>query len=118
VKLLAIEAGQTSKALLIVTGRRLRTEGVPRAIHAAHLLKLSQLRLLENVKNNKLAKVPKILFMIFLQKNNHTGTTTSKLSPENILEKDSTLDVSDRLANEIKDKGITCHIVRDRINSI
>jgi hypothetical protein len=32
VKPLAIEAGQTSKALLIVTGRRLRTEGGPRAL--------------------------------------------------------------------------------------
>ena len=51
--------------------------------------------------------------MILLEQNYHTGTTTSKVSPETIPEKDRPLEVSDRLANEIKDKGIACHIVRE-----
>ena len=71
------------------------------------------MRLLENVKNNKLPKVPENIVHDPSGQNYHTGTTTSKVSPEIILEKDRTLDVSDRLANEIKDKGITCHIVRE-----
>lgn len=118
VKPLAIGAGQTSKALLIVTGRRLRTEGGPRAMYAAHLIKLQSVAFVRKPKELQTTKSSENIVHDPSAQNYHTGTTLSKVSPEVILEKDSTLDVSDRLANEIKDKGITCHIVRDRINSI
>jgi hypothetical protein len=113
VKPLAIEAGQTSKALLIVTGRILRTEGGPRATYAAHLIKLQSIAFVRKPKEQQTTKSSENIVHDPSAQNCHTGTTLSKVSPKIILEKDSTLDVSDRLANEIKGKGITCHIVRE-----
>ena len=113
VKPLAIEAGQKSKALLIVTGRRLRTEGGPRAMYTAHFIKLHSIAFVRKRKEQQTTKSTENIVHDPSGQNYHTGTTTSKVSPEIILEKDRTLDVSDRLANEIKDKGITCHIVRE-----
>ncbi|CAN5246586.1 hypothetical protein BH18THE2_BH18THE2_32630 [soil metagenome] len=113
VKPLAIEAGQTSKALLIVTGRRLRTEGGPRSTYAAHLIKLQLIAFVRKRKEQQTSKSSENIVHDPSAQNYPTGTTTSKVSPEIILDKDSTLDLSDRLANEIKDKGITCHIVSE-----
>ena len=114
VKPLAIEAGQTSKALLTVTGRRLRTEGGPRAMHAAHIIKLQSIAIVRKDKEQQTTKSSENIVHDPSAQNNHTGTTISKAFPEIIFERDSTLDVDERLANEIKDKGITCHIVRER----
>jgi hypothetical protein len=113
VKPLAIEAGQTSKALLIVTGRRLRTEGGPRAMYTANLIKLQSIAFVRKRKEQQTTKSTENIVHDPSGQNYHTATTTSKVSPEIILQKDRTLDVSDRLANEIKNKGITCHIVRE-----
>lgn len=113
VKPLAIEAGQTSKALLILTGRRLRTEGGPRAMNAAHLIKLQSIAFVRKGKEQQTGKGSENIVHVPSAQSYPTGTTTLKVSSEIILEKDSTLDLSDRLANEIKDKGITCHIVRE-----
>ena len=113
VKPLAIEAGQTSKALHIVTGRRLRTGGGPRTMYAAHLIKLQSIAFVRKPKEQQTTKSSENIVHDPSAQNYHIGTTLSKVSHEIILEKDSTLDVSDRFANEIKDKGITCHIVRE-----
>ena len=113
VKPLAIEAGQKSKALLIVTGRRLRTEGGPRAMYTAHLIKLQSIAFVRKRKEQQTTKSSENIVHDPSEQNYHTGTTLSKVSLEIILEKDSTLDISGRLANEIKDKGITCHIVSE-----
>lgn len=126
VKPLAIEAGQTSKALLIVAGRRLRTEGGPRAMYAAHLIKQQSIAFVRKRKeiiaqrtsktsgNNDYDRAVNENFVHSPSAQNFpTATTTSKVPPEIILEKDNTLDVSDRLVNEIKDKGIICHVVRE-----
>ena len=113
VKPLAIEAGQTSKALLIVTGRRLRTEGGLRAIYTAHLIKLRSIAFVRKHNEQQTTKSSENIVHDPSGQNYHTGTATSKISPEIILEKDRTLDVSDRLANEIKDKGVTCQVVRE-----
>jgi hypothetical protein len=113
VKPLAIEAGQTSKAFLIVTGRRLRREGGPRAMNAAHLIKLQSIAFVRKGKEQQIGKGSENIVHDPSAQSYPTGTTTLKVSPEMILEKHSTLDLSDRLANEIKDKGITCHIVRE-----
>jgi N-acetylmuramoyl-L-alanine amidase len=113
VKPLAIEAGQTSKALLIVTGTRLRTEGGPRAMYTAQLIKLRSIAFVRKLKEQQTTKSTENIVHDPSGQNYRPGTTTSKVSPEIILQKDRTLDVSDRLANEIKNKGITCHIVRE-----
>ena len=69
VKPLAIEAGQKSKALLIVTGRRLRTEGGPRAMYTAHFIKLHSIAFVRKRKEQQTTKSTlKILFMILLDK--------------------------------------------------
>jgi hypothetical protein len=71
------------------------------------------LRLLENLKNNKLPKVLKILFMILLHKIITLAPHYRKFLLKSYSKKIAHLNVSDRLANEIKGKGITCHIVRE-----
>ena len=82
-------------------------------MYTAHLIKLQSIAFVRKRKEQQTNKSSENIVHDPSGQNYHTGTTTSKVSPEIILEKDSTLDVSDRLANEIKDKGITCHIVRE-----
>ena len=82
-------------------------------MYAAHLIKLQSIAFVRKPKEQQTTKSSENIVHDPSAQNYHTGTTLSKVSPEIILEKDSTLDVSDRLANEFKDKGITCHIVRE-----
>jgi hypothetical protein len=77
VKPLAIEAGQTSKALLIVTARRLRTKGGHRALYAAHLIKLQSIAFVRKPKEQQTTKSSENIVRDRSAQNYHTGTTLS-----------------------------------------
>jgi hypothetical protein len=79
----------------------------------AQLIKLRSIAFVRKLKEQQTTKSTENIVHDPSGQNYRPGTTTSKVSPEIILQKDRTLDVSDRLANEIKNKGITCHIVRE-----
>lgn len=125
-KPMIIETGQILRALVIIAGARLRKEGGPKVLSIAHVLKQRSIAFISKSKEIIAQQTDKAFRESGYEK--HIDENLLKNSSANdisiaelgatiptqfILEKDYTLDISERYARGIKDNGIICQVIRD-----
>ena len=118
----AIEAGQTSKGLIIVAVRKVKTSGggegrepKDREVVQVNQKKPQRIlgRITEKIKEHASKIVREEEYETLKQQKINTSPTAAKISADVILENEKTMNLNEILAKEISQNGIECKAITD-----
>ena len=116
----AIEAGQTSKALVIVAVKKVKTSGEGGELKVREVAQVNEKkpqrifgRITEKIKEQAGKVVREEEYETLKKQKITTTPTAAKISDDIILENDKTMNLNEILAKEISQNGIECRAITD-----